>query len=391
MELRYDHVAMIERALTGAWAVARRDSTGSPRFRSAVFYRDGRFGARSEDGRVRVYGSWSLEPEGLSEVRGVKRGPLSSVPPPPKDAAARAPQAAPAYPPPPPVPQFDDLLDIADASDGADPPAPAEPPVARLVLWFDNGGPPAHYRVTLQDPPLGPMRWEDAESPHVTLLVGRAGAIDAAISGGWTINPNDTTQDGFGLLGLDLRADGQYRMHLSGGVVRVGAWEFDREAALGPRIIDGTLRLDPTEAVFPVETYRTSLREGRQLVLVCEQGTEKLGRLRPDAWARQFVGNWRFVAPAGASVPQEIALRNDGRLEVLVRPGSPRGTGTWSMHSVRRHPNAIEASLAMEIHVIGHATVREQWKVILPLGRSAELFLSSGDGRRTLRYRRLFR
>lgn len=382
MELRYDHVALIERALTGAWAVARRESTGSARFRTATFYRDGRFGARSEDGRVRVYGSWSLEPEGLSDVRGVMRSPLSSIPPPLWDAPGRAPQAPPPHPPVPLVPVFEDFSEQI---------APEPPPVARLVLWFDSAGPPAHYRVTFQDIPLGPMQWEDAEAPGVTLIVRRAGAIDAALVGGWTHMAHDASPDGFGLLGLELCVDGQYRMHLSGGVVRVGVWESERQEAHGPLLIDGTLRLDPTESVFPVETFAVCLREGRTLVLAGQLGTEKLRRGRPDAWARQFIGNWRFVAPTGALVPQEISLRRDGRLEVLVRPGSPRGVGTWAMHSVRRHPAALEAKLAMEIHVSGRAAVREQWTVILPLGRGAELSLSSEDGRRTLRYRRLFR
>jgi hypothetical protein len=87
----------------------------------------------------------------------------------------------------------------------------------------------------------------------------------------------------------------------------------------------------------------------------------------------------------------EITLRPDGGLEIASRPGAPRAHGRWFFHSMRRHPNALEGTLALEIHASGKPTVREQWRVLLPHGRGAELRFFSADGKHSLRYRRLFR
>jgi hypothetical protein len=345
MDPAQDEIAALTEALTGVWNVVRRGAESPPRFRRITFYRDLRFGVRSIDGRTTQWGSWRLR---------AFEGPASNA--------------------------------TSNAGD--------QGRIARLGLRFDSqAGPSADYRIRFVDPPLGPMVWEDADSAGARVALVRAGAVDAVLVGAWSSVADDVPRDAYGLVALDLRADGHYLAQMGGGVTRQGTWEFERSTTSHPRLVDGVLSLDPTDTVFPAESWRVSVNDGSLLTMenLDAAGVSRFRRRAPDSWSRQLAGAWRFVAPVGAPVPVEITLRGDGGLEIASRPGAARAQGRWSFHSMRRHPNALEGTLALEIHAQGKPAVREQWRILLPHGRGAELRFYSADGKHSLRYRRLFR
>ena len=341
-----EEITALTKALTGVWSVVREGASATARFRRVTFYRDARFGVKTVDGLSTLNGHW--------QIRALERASRASI----AQAETHEPH---------------DALS------------------ARLVLAFDRGtGPSGNYRVRMATPPLGPMTWEDAEAPGSLIGLARAGAVDAALAGSWI-----ATDSSRGLLALELRADGHYVMQASGGIVRIGTWEFDRgyAASRGMALLEGALRLDPFDRVLPVETWRASLREGKMLSLEGRDlpGTLRLVRRTIDSWSRQFVGTWRFIGPSAAPVPHEISLRANGSLEILTRAGGVRGHGRWTLGSLRRHPHALEGALALEVQSAGRPSVREQWRVQLEYESEFELRIFSPDGKHALRYRRLFR